>query len=96
MQTGSTELTNRISIAFTCWVTTNAIRSTTRRIAVLICEAICRREIEGQGDNKSFTIRMQEQEGGEVKEVRYSVYKDARGVLKVNAPNIGTGGRRRR
>ena len=52
--------------------------------------------VEGHGDNKSFTIRLQEQEGGEVKEVRYSLYKDARGVLKVNAPNIGSGGRRRR
>lgn len=52
--------------------------------------------IEGHGDNKSFTIRLQENEGGEVKEVKYSVYKDARGVLKVNAPNLGAGGRRRR
>ena len=52
--------------------------------------------VEGHGDNKSFTIRLQEQEGGEVKEVRYNLYKDARGVLKVNAPNIGSGGRRRR
>ena len=51
--------------------------------------------IEGHGDNKSFTIRLQEKEGGEVKEVRYSLYKDARGVLKVNAPNVGTGSRRR-
>lgn len=53
-------------------------------------------KIEGHGDNKSFTIRLQEDEGGEVKEVRYSLYKDARGVLKVNAPNVGSGGRRRR
>jgi hypothetical protein len=52
-------------------------------------------KIEGHGDNKSFTIRLQEKEGGEVKEVKYSLYKDARGVLKVNAPNVGGGGRRR-
>jgi hypothetical protein len=52
--------------------------------------------IEGQGDNRSFTIRLQEQEGGEVKEVRFSIYKDARGVLKINPPNLGTGGGRRR
>lgn len=52
--------------------------------------------VEGHGDNKTFTIRLQEDEGGEVKEVRYSVYKDARGVLKINAPNLGTGGKRRR
>lgn len=53
-------------------------------------------KIEGHGDNKSFTLRLQEEEGGEVKEVRYSLYKDARGVLKVNAPNVSGGGRRRR
>lgn len=52
--------------------------------------------IEGHGDNKTFTIRLQEDEGGEVKEVRYTVYKDARGVLKINAPNLGGGGRRRK
>ena len=52
--------------------------------------------IEGQGDNRAFTIRLQEQEGGEVKDVRFGIYKDARGVLKINAPNLGGGGRRRR
>lgn len=52
--------------------------------------------VEGHGDNKTFIIRMQEEPGGEVKEVRYSVYKDARGVLKVNAPHLGGSGRRRR
>jgi hypothetical protein len=52
-------------------------------------------KIEGHGENKSFTIRLQEDEGGEVKEVRYTVYKDARGVLKVNAPNVPAKGRRR-
>ncbi len=52
--------------------------------------------IEGQGESKSFTIRLQEEEGGAVKEVRYNLYKDARGVLKVNAPNIAPQGRRRR
>lgn len=51
--------------------------------------------IEGHGDNKSFTLRLQEKEGGEVKDVKYNLYKDARGVLKVNAPNVGTGNRRR-
>jgi hypothetical protein len=52
--------------------------------------------IEGHGDNKTFTLRLQEEEGGEVKDVRYSLYKDARGVLKINAPNVGTGGGKRR
>jgi hypothetical protein len=53
-------------------------------------------KVEGQGESKSFTIRLQEEEGGPLKEVRYSLYKDARGVLKVNAPNIAPQGRRRR
>lgn len=53
-------------------------------------------KIEGQGDTRTFTIRLQETEGGEVKEVRYNVYKDPRGVLRVNAPNVGTRERRRR
>lgn len=53
--------------------------------------------VEGHGDNKTFTIRLQEEEGGEVKEVRFSVYKDARGVLKITAPpHLGSGSRRRR
>src|SRR6185369_334309 len=47
-------------------------------------------KIEGHGEDKSFTIRLQEEEGGPVKDVRYTLYKDARGVLKVNAPNVGS------
>ena len=53
-------------------------------------------KVEGQGDSKSFTVRVQEEEGAPAKEVRYSLYKDARGVLKINAPNIAPQGRRRR
>src|SRR5829696_7820176 len=45
-------------------------------------------KVEGRGDGQSFTVRVQEEEGGEVKEVRYNLYKDARGVLKINAPNV--------
>ena len=52
--------------------------------------------VEGQGENKTFTVRVQEEEGGPVKDVRYSLYKDARGVLKINAPNIASKQRRRR
>jgi hypothetical protein len=52
--------------------------------------------IEGQGDNKTFTVRLQEEAGGALKEVKYSLYKDARGVLKINAPNVVTKDRRRR
>lgn len=51
--------------------------------------------IEGQGDNKAFMVRLQEEVGGPVKEFRYSLYKDARGVLKVNAPNVLPQRRRR-
>ncbi|HEU4435237.1 MAG TPA: hypothetical protein VFR51_17755 [Pyrinomonadaceae bacterium] len=51
--------------------------------------------IEGQGDDKTFTLRLQEDDNGPPKEVRYSLYKDARGVLKVNAPHV-TPNRRRR
>jgi len=52
--------------------------------------------IEGQGDNKTFTVRLQEEEGGEVKDFRYTLYKDARGVLKVNPPNVAPQRRHRR
>ena len=53
-------------------------------------------KVEGQGESKSFTIRLQEEEGGAEKEVRYSLYKDARGVLKITAPNIAPQGKRRK
>ena len=52
-------------------------------------------KVEGQGESKSFTIRLQEEDGGPLKEVRYSLYKDARGVLKINAPTIQQTRRRR-
>jgi hypothetical protein len=52
-------------------------------------------KIEGQGDDKTFTLRLQEDDNGPPKDVRYSLYKDARGVLKVNAPHV-TPSRRRR
>src|SRR5215212_1099789 len=51
--------------------------------------------VEGQGESKSFTIRLQEEEGGPVNEVRYNLYKDARGVLKVNAPTLAPQKRRK-
>jgi hypothetical protein len=53
-------------------------------------------KIEGQGESKSFTVRIQEEEGGALKDVRYGLYKDARGVLKVNPPSSAPQGRRRR
>jgi len=44
--------------------------------------------VEGSRDNKTFTIRVQD-ESGQVSDVQYSIYKDGRGYLKVNAPNVG-------
>ncbi len=52
-------------------------------------------KIEGQGDDKTFILRLQDDDNGPPKEVRYSLYKDARGVLKVNAPNVAPSKRRR-
>jgi hypothetical protein len=51
--------------------------------------------VEGQGDNKSFMLRLQD-ESGAVKDAQYSLYKDARGILKVSAPNVAPRDRRRR
>jgi hypothetical protein len=44
-------------------------------------------KVDGQADSKTFTVRVEE-DGGQPKEVQYSLYKDARGVLKVTAPNV--------
>jgi hypothetical protein len=43
--------------------------------------------IEGKPDNKTFTIRVQD-ENGQINVVQYGVYKDGRGYLKVSAPNV--------
>jgi hypothetical protein len=43
--------------------------------------------IEGKPDNKTFTIRVQD-ESGQLSDVQYGIYKDARGYLKVSAPNV--------
>jgi len=52
-------------------------------------------KVEGQGDSKTFTLRLQE-EGGGPKDVQYSLYKDARGVLKITAPNLPPRDKRRK
>lgn len=49
-------------------------------------------KVEGRGENKTFTVRVQN--GGQIQESQYSVYKDARGILRVAPP--GTDDRRRR
>jgi hypothetical protein len=38
---------------------------------------------------------LQQDDGGEVKDARYSLYKDARGVLKVTAPTVAPSKRRK-
>nr|AYM55786.1 hypothetical protein [uncultured bacterium] len=52
-------------------------------------------KVQGQADNKTFTARIQG-ENGQVQDIQYSLYKDARGILRVNAPNVPARDRRRR
>ena len=52
-------------------------------------------KVEGQGDNKTFILRLTD-DSGAVKDVQYSLYKDARGVLKVTPPAAIPRDRRRR
>src|SRR5690242_18518825 len=52
-------------------------------------------KVEGQGDNKTFTLRLTD-DSGAVKDVQYSLYRDARGVLKVTPPTAIPRDRRRR
>src|SRR5687767_4608345 len=51
--------------------------------------------LDVQGDKRTFTIRVRE-DNGEIKDAQYSVYRDARGVLRINAPNVTTRDRKRR
>ena len=51
--------------------------------------------VEGQGENKTFTVRVQGQ-SGQIADARYSVYKDGRGILKVAAPGVAVDDKRRR
>ncbi len=43
--------------------------------------------IGGRSDSRTFTIRVLD-ESGQVNDVQYGVYRDARGYLKVSAPNV--------
>jgi hypothetical protein len=52
--------------------------------------------VEGQGDSKTFTVRVQEDNASAPRDVQYSLFKDARGVLRVTAPNIVPRDRRRK
>jgi hypothetical protein len=51
--------------------------------------------ISGRPDNKTFTIRVQD-ESGQISEVQYGVYKDARGYLKVTAPTMPSKDKRKK
>ena len=52
-------------------------------------------KVDGRGENKTFTVRAQDQ-GGQIKNAQYSVYKDGRGILKVAAPGVSVDDKRRR
>lgn len=43
-------------------------------------------KVEGGHDNRTFTIRVQD-DNGQMSDVQYSIYKDNRGYMRVNAPN---------
>lgn len=51
--------------------------------------------VEGQGDNKTFSIRIQGDDG-QLKEAKYSLYKDDRGILKVTSPGDAQRDRKRK
>jgi hypothetical protein len=50
--------------------------------------------IEGRGSEKTFAIRVRD-ESGQVKEAKYSLYRDDRGVMRVAAPGEVKGKRKR-
>ena len=41
--------------------------------------------VEGRGANKTFTVRIKD-DGGQVKELTYSLYRDDHGVMRVAPP----------
>src|SRR6266404_2973501 len=51
--------------------------------------------VVGAGENKTFTIRVQD-DNGQTKDVQYGLYRDARGFLKVTAPNLANREKKRR
>lgn len=51
--------------------------------------------VEGRGDNKTFIVRIQGDDG-QIQDVQYKVYRDDKGILKVSAPNEPQRGGRRR
>ncbi len=51
--------------------------------------------VEGRGDNKTFTVRIQG-EDGQIQDTEYKVYRDDKGILKVSAPGEQPKPRRRK
>lgn len=51
--------------------------------------------VEGRGDNKTFTVRIQNGEG-QTSDAQYTLYRDDRGNLKVAAPNETPRGRKKK
>ena len=51
--------------------------------------------VQGSGENKTFTIRVQD-DSGQIKDIQYGLFKDARGYLKVNAPTLASKEKKRR
>jgi hypothetical protein len=51
--------------------------------------------VEGRGDNKTFTVKIQD-DAGQINDATYTIYRDDRGVLKIAAPNEQPRGRKRR
>lgn len=51
--------------------------------------------VEGRGDNKTFTVKIQDESGQKV-DAQYTLYRDDRGVLKIAAPNEQPRTRKRR
>src|SRR5882672_6195148 len=51
--------------------------------------------VQGSGENKTITIRVQD-DSGQMKDIQYGLFKDARGYLKVNAPSLPSKEKRKR
>ena len=51
--------------------------------------------VQGKGDNKTFTVRIQGDDG-QVKDAQYSIYRDDRGNLKVAAPGEAQKGKKKK
>lgn len=51
--------------------------------------------VEGRGDNKTFTVRIQGDDG-QIQDAEYKIYRDDKGILKVSAPNEQPRGKKKK